>query len=503
MSHEDPLKSRRGGTASESGGTAGASGLEPGKQSMVEVLQRKQQDDAKRMGPMPSASAGGGGQALPEDVRSKMEGSFGADFSAVRVHEGGGAPAVGARAFAQGTDLHFAPGEYQPQSPAGQALIGHELAHVVQQSQGRVGATTQAKGADGAAVHVNDDASLEHEADEQGARAARGEPAGGHAGSAAGGGGAPAPIQRAAGPIQMAKYSSPTDAAIAAAMTAAGITSFGPYEWDDTNPKAKMFKVKAGFAWSIGDCVNRASYEPETKAVAEEKGTKAGLIGQRVAAARKALFGQAKGPIEKIMEHDEGRTPRAVASLAAEDAASGGHIVERHILGAGLMTGHRQVALRAAFWKVGGVRMDLDAAGTATVFASDAVALGSVQAALAAELAANWATHRATLAKGTQVKITHAVAVNVVGYTKHDAPLGAPYDEAVMPKYLEPAKAGDRELYRGDYAGAGRPADPNAPDKAKDALTTGGARVMNNVYLIVDPNQNAPGGWAVYTTYPK
>lgn len=42
------------------------------------------------------------------------------------------------------------------------------------------------------------------------------------------------------------------------------------------------------------------------------------------------------------------------------------------------MTGNRQVALRAAFWRVNGVngvRMDLDAAGTATVFANDAAAL--------------------------------------------------------------------------------------------------------------------------------
>jgi Domain of unknown function (DUF4157) len=80
---------------------------------------------------------------------------------------------MGALAYTQGTDIHFAPGQYQPESHSGKERIGHELAHVVQQSQGRVAATTQAK-----AVDINDDSSLEREADEMGARAARGEPAG-------------------------------------------------------------------------------------------------------------------------------------------------------------------------------------------------------------------------------------------------------------------------------------------------------------------------------------
>jgi len=112
----------------------------------------------------------GGGAAMPEDVRGKMEASLGADFSPVRIHEGPQAEAIGALAYTQGTDIHFAPGQYQPSSQRGQELLGHELTHVVQQSQGRVGATTQAK-----AVNINNDASLEREADEMGARAARGE----------------------------------------------------------------------------------------------------------------------------------------------------------------------------------------------------------------------------------------------------------------------------------------------------------------------------------------
>jgi len=120
-------------------------------------------DDSQLPGP-------GGGAPLPDEVRCKMQGAFGADLSAVRVHEGAHVAALGALAYTQGTDVHFAPGRYRPESPAGQELLGHELTHVVQQSQGRVAATRQAKG-----VGINDDASLEREADELGARAARGE----------------------------------------------------------------------------------------------------------------------------------------------------------------------------------------------------------------------------------------------------------------------------------------------------------------------------------------
>lgn len=106
---------------------------------------------------------------MPEAVQAKMESAFDTDFSAVRVHEGPQATAMGALALTQGTDIHFAPGQYDPQSTSGQELLGHELTHVVQQSQGRV--TPQAKGSP-----INADAGLEAEADAAGARAAKGEP---------------------------------------------------------------------------------------------------------------------------------------------------------------------------------------------------------------------------------------------------------------------------------------------------------------------------------------
>src|SRR5262249_9576979 len=77
------------------------------------------------------------GQALDPQVKSRMEGAFGHDFSRVRVHADTQAAtltsSLNARAFTVGTDIGFATGEYKPGTLIGDALIAHELAHVVQQ----------------------------------------------------------------------------------------------------------------------------------------------------------------------------------------------------------------------------------------------------------------------------------------------------------------------------------------------------------------------------------
>lgn len=105
---------------------------------------------------------------IPDDVKQRMETSFGTDFSSVRVHsDSSKAPEVGALAFTQGSDIHFAPGQFKPETSSGQQLLGHELAHVVQQAEGRVQPTTEIAG-----MSVNDDVLLEHEADVLGAKAA-------------------------------------------------------------------------------------------------------------------------------------------------------------------------------------------------------------------------------------------------------------------------------------------------------------------------------------------
>lgn len=105
---------------------------------------------------------------IPDAVKQRMEDSFGTDFSSVRVHpESSKAPEVGALAYTQGTDIHFAPGQFKPDTAAGRELLGHELTHVVQQLDGRVQPTTEISG-----MPVNDNEALEREADAMGAKAA-------------------------------------------------------------------------------------------------------------------------------------------------------------------------------------------------------------------------------------------------------------------------------------------------------------------------------------------
>jgi hypothetical protein len=78
----------------------------------------------------------GAGTGLDPGVAGRLGASLG-DLSDVRVHTDETADtlnrSVSARAFATGTDVYFAKGEYNPGSASGDKLIAHELAHVVQQ----------------------------------------------------------------------------------------------------------------------------------------------------------------------------------------------------------------------------------------------------------------------------------------------------------------------------------------------------------------------------------
>src|SRR5262249_54940309 len=87
--------------------------------------------------------ARGGGHPLPGALLTRMERSFGADFSGVRVHADSESDSLNrslrARAFTTGQDLFFRGGEYNPERRRGQELIAHELTHVVQQNGGTSG----------------------------------------------------------------------------------------------------------------------------------------------------------------------------------------------------------------------------------------------------------------------------------------------------------------------------------------------------------------------------
>ncbi|GEM_PF-4031359 len=108
----------------------------------------------------------GQGVPLERGIRERMEGLFGTDFSGVRVVEGPAASAIGARAFTLSETLNFEAGLYDPGTKRGIELLGHELAHVVQQRSGRV------ENPYGSGVAIVQNRELEAEAIRMGRRAA-------------------------------------------------------------------------------------------------------------------------------------------------------------------------------------------------------------------------------------------------------------------------------------------------------------------------------------------
>ena len=97
---------------------------------------------------------------LPDNLKSGVESLSGIALDNVKVHYNSDQPALhSALAYAQGSDIHVAPGQEQH--------LPHEAWHVVQQAQGRVQSPVQKK----EGIKVNDDSNLENEADVMGAKA--------------------------------------------------------------------------------------------------------------------------------------------------------------------------------------------------------------------------------------------------------------------------------------------------------------------------------------------
>ena len=97
---------------------------------------------------------------LPDNLKSGLEQMSGISMDDVTVHYNSDKPAqLQAHAYAQGNQIHIAPGQEQH--------LPHEGWHVVQQKQGRVSPTSQLK----SAIPINDDKGLEKEADVMGAQA--------------------------------------------------------------------------------------------------------------------------------------------------------------------------------------------------------------------------------------------------------------------------------------------------------------------------------------------
>ena len=98
---------------------------------------------------------------LPDRLKAGVEALSGVSLDHVKVHYNSAQPArLDALAFAQGSDIHLAPGQ--------EKNLPHEAWHVVQQAQGRVRPTRQMKGG----IAIDDSAGLEQEADRMGAKAA-------------------------------------------------------------------------------------------------------------------------------------------------------------------------------------------------------------------------------------------------------------------------------------------------------------------------------------------
>lgn len=101
----------------------------------------KGRDGGARMPAHPEAvrSQLGYGYPLDGKIRSGMESVFGTSFSHVRVHTDTTASKLSdhlnARAFTVGDHIAFGSSEYRPGSVIGDAIIAHELAHVIQQGK--------------------------------------------------------------------------------------------------------------------------------------------------------------------------------------------------------------------------------------------------------------------------------------------------------------------------------------------------------------------------------
>ena len=148
---------------------SGAAGRKPADRSRRAAAPTRAVPAARQAGeragsqpaaPRPDPSAPAGAGALPERLRTVIEAMSGFSLADVVVHRNSAEPArLHAAAFTRGNRIHLGPGQ--------ERHLPHEAWHAVQQKQGRVSATRQFKGA-----ALNDESTLEREADAIGARAA-------------------------------------------------------------------------------------------------------------------------------------------------------------------------------------------------------------------------------------------------------------------------------------------------------------------------------------------
>lgn len=152
-----PLQSR----ADASAPVAALQALQRRADGTNHPVQRIEDEELMMMKANPAAPEPASAGPLPQPLRSGVEALSGVALDDVRVHRNSSRPAaVAAHAYTQGTDIHVAPGQ--------ERHLAHEAWHAVQQATGRVRPTGGIGG-----TAINDDPSLEREADVMGDRAAQ------------------------------------------------------------------------------------------------------------------------------------------------------------------------------------------------------------------------------------------------------------------------------------------------------------------------------------------
>jgi hypothetical protein len=87
-------------------------------------------------------STKGQGQKLDNNTKSDLEQHTGTDLNSVNIHTNSNASEmsenINAKAFTHGQDIYFKQGQYNVTSTEGKSLLAHEVAHTVQQGEGKV-----------------------------------------------------------------------------------------------------------------------------------------------------------------------------------------------------------------------------------------------------------------------------------------------------------------------------------------------------------------------------
>lgn len=285
------------------------------------------------------ATSAGGGRPLPPANRGKLEAAYGTDLGHVRVHTDSSADtaaqAVNAHAFATGSNIFFRSGNFRPDTPAGEKLLAHEVAHTVQQADGL------ARSADTSISEPGD--RIEREAEAAAELAVRGKPASIRPGAGAGIARlADGPAPKAAAPPAPAKPPPAETAKTPAPKPAAGGGPAAPPPAGGPAPPAAEKKPEGapppatakataepaggGLAEVVGQ-VSAAGAEQKKHDPAEKKAAEAeaavGVTADKAAGDGKAaqlgtMAGQKKGPFDRDVFKKNLRAK--IDSLHAEDA---------------------------------------------------------------------------------------------------------------------------------------------------------------------------------------